>query len=63
MMDYEQGYAFRFSKDQAVDFISRTRNKYEKLSDLEGNAITESSSDVITVCDPTQHIKNVMSSG
>jgi hypothetical protein len=33
---YEEGYAFRFSKDQAIDFIIRTRNKYGEALRLRG---------------------------
>jgi hypothetical protein len=33
---YEEGYAFRFSKDQAVDFIIRTRTKYGETLRLRG---------------------------
>jgi hypothetical protein len=33
---YEEGYAFRFSKDQAIDFIIRTRTKYGEALRLRG---------------------------
>jgi hypothetical protein len=33
---YEEGYAFRFSKDQAVNFIIRTRTKYGETLRLRG---------------------------